>query len=256
MAWLSGFPDGPPVIPRGACDPLAGMHAATLVCAALLERDLSGEGRFVELTMVEAALNVAAEVVIEHSAYDAELQRAGNRGPVAAPQGVYACAGTEQWLALAVRGDADWSALRAVLGDPAWAADPELATSAGRRRDHDAIDRCLGDDIGGRDAAELAESLVAAGVPAAVVASPPAVLDNPQLRSRGFIETIDGPVVGQHECLGVPFRFTSRPGPWFETAAPTLGQHNREVLVDVLGLSDGEVDDLAATGVIGERPAV
>ena len=68
MAWVTGFADGPPLIPRGACDPLAGMHAVFALLVALEARDRTGEGMLVEVTMVEAALNAAAEQVVEHSA--------------------------------------------------------------------------------------------------------------------------------------------------------------------------------------------
>src|SRR5207253_6206291 len=95
MAWLTGFPDRPPVLVRGACDPLAGMHAVVATLVALAERDEHGGGRLVEVAMVEAALNAAAEPVIEHDASGTVLSRAGNRGPVAAPQGVYPCAGED-----------------------------------------------------------------------------------------------------------------------------------------------------------------
>ena len=141
MAWMTGFAEGPPIIPRGACDPLAGMHATFALMAALEERDRSGQGHLLEVTMVEAALNVAAEVVIEHSAYGVSLARDGNRGPVSAPQGLYPCQGFEQWLALAVATDEQWAELRLVLGDPEWARDPELDDVAGRRIAHDLIDK-------------------------------------------------------------------------------------------------------------------
>ena len=91
----------------------------------------------VEVTMVEAALNAAAEQVVEYSANGTLLGRHGNRGPVAAPQGLYACAGTERWLALAVVTDEHWDALRDVMGDPQW------ARAIDRRADHDLVDEEL-----------------------------------------------------------------------------------------------------------------
>jgi crotonobetainyl-CoA:carnitine CoA-transferase CaiB-like acyl-CoA transferase len=245
MAWLTGFPDRPPIIPRGACDPLAGMHAVFAILAAVAERRRSGEGRFIEVTMVEAALNAAAELVIEHSAYGASLSRAGNRGPVAAPQGLYKCAGTERWLALAVRTDEQWSALCAVLGAPQW---------VGRRADHDEIDALIAAAVAELDLGDIVERLVGAGVPAAPVLGPVAVLDVPPMQARGFVEQIDGPAIGRHRVLGVPFRFASRAGPWYETPAPTLGQHNHEVLAGLLGLDEATIAELAAQNVIGDRP--
>jgi crotonobetainyl-CoA:carnitine CoA-transferase CaiB-like acyl-CoA transferase len=104
MAWVTGHVDDQPRIPRGPCDPLAGMHGALAFLVALAQRVGSGHGHHVESTMVESALNVAAEQVIESSAYGNLLHRDGNRSPLAAPQGLYPCAGgepgAENWLAL------------------------------------------------------------------------------------------------------------------------------------------------------------
>jgi crotonobetainyl-CoA:carnitine CoA-transferase CaiB-like acyl-CoA transferase len=253
MAWVTGFADGLPVIPRGPCDPLAGMHAVFALLAALVERDRSGVGRLVEVTMIEAALNVAAELVIEHEAYGVALMRAGNRGPVAAPQGVYPCAGTEQWLALAVVDDDHWAALREALGDPAWARDADLAAADGRRRAHDLIDERLREVFADRDLDDLVELLSGAGVPAERVVAPVWVLDNVQLHDRGFVERVDHPVIGLHDFQSLPFRLASHSGPWFYEPSPTLGQHNHEVLFGDLELAEGEIDALIAEGVIGDR---
>lgn len=252
MAWMSGFADGAPTIPRGPCDPLAGMHAVVAFLAALDERDRSGVGRFVEVSMVEAALNCAAEVVIERSAYGSELHRDGNRGPVAAPQGVYPCAGEERWVALAIETDAHWQSLLEVLGHPHWANDA-LTSSGGRRAAHDQIDEHLRGAFTDRDRDELVETLAGAGVPAAPVLPISWLTAIEQLRERGYIELVEHPIVGARDLQGIPFRYSSRSEPWFERPAPTLGQHNHEVLGETLGLTPSELDELADQGVIGQR---
>jgi crotonobetainyl-CoA:carnitine CoA-transferase CaiB-like acyl-CoA transferase len=253
MAWMTGYGDGPPMAPGGPADLLGGLHAAFATMAAL--EGGRGKGHLVEVPMVDVALNVAAEVVIEKSAYGATLVREGNRGPAAAPQGVYRCDGPDTWMALAVETDAQWRSLRQVLGDPSWAASPELAKFSGRRAAHDAIDRELSGWCSTGSAAHLVEVLARAGVPAAVVVLPEEIAANPQLVARGFLETVKHPVTGVKQLAGLPFRSSSCRQGWIRVAAPTLGQHNDEVLKAVIGLSDDEIGKLSADGVVGTSPA-
>jgi crotonobetainyl-CoA:carnitine CoA-transferase CaiB-like acyl-CoA transferase len=250
MAWVTGFTDGPPVLVRGACDPLAGMHAVIATLVALQQRELDGQGHMVEAVMVEAALNVAAEQAAEYTASEVLLERDGNRGPVAAPQGVYRCAGDDRWVAVAVATDDHWAALVDVLGRPGWATDAGLATQGGRRGAHDRVDDELGRWTAGQDADDVAERLVAAGVPAATVVVPRDIVHNPQLRHRGFFEVEDHPVAGRHEVPTFPVRF-EHVAAWHQRHAPTLGEHNDEVLTE-LGLA-GEIPRLRELGIIGER---
>jgi crotonobetainyl-CoA:carnitine CoA-transferase CaiB-like acyl-CoA transferase len=256
LSWMTGYPDGAPMVLKGPCDPVAGLHAAVATLAALERADTQGRGAFVEVPMVETALNVAAEVVIEYDAYGAEITRAGNRGPVSAPQNVYQCGepGSDEWLALAIATDEQWAALRAALGDPVWASAPELASAAGRRVAHDEIDVRIAAYCAGRDPVELAESLLARGIPAARVVPAAEALDNPQFTERGFAEAITHPLLGSHLVPGLPLRMASRQGPWFERPAPMLGQHNDEVLSSLAGLSRAQIAELRQAGVVGERP--
>jgi crotonobetainyl-CoA:carnitine CoA-transferase CaiB-like acyl-CoA transferase len=175
---------------------------------------------------------------------------------VAAPQNLYRCGGPgdDAWLAVAIATDEQWEALQSVLPDREWAQAPELAGAAGRRRAHDDIDAHLAAYCSSRDAVQLAESLVAHGIPAAYAVAPADALDNPQFAARGFAETIDHPLVGAHPIPGMPFRLTGRRQPWFSRPAPTLGQHNDEVLRDIAGLTPEYIAELRALGVVGERP--
>jgi crotonobetainyl-CoA:carnitine CoA-transferase CaiB-like acyl-CoA transferase len=258
LAWLTGHAADQPRIPRGPCDPIAGMHAAFACLVALVARAGSGRGHHVESTMVESALNVAAEQLLEWSAYGNLMQREGNRSPLAAPQGLYPCApeepGCDQWLALSVATDDQWRALRSALGDPAWAQRPVLDSREGRRIHHDAIDEQLCAWTRPRPRAEVVAELRALGIPASAVADPCRLLQtNPQFRARGYFEAPEHAVVGALPLPSLPFRYASV-SHWLRTPAPTLGQHNERVLGDLLGLSAGELRDLETEGVIGTRP--
>ena len=256
LAWLTGHADDQPRIQRGPCDPVAGMHAAFAVLVALAERNHRGKGQFLECTMVEGALNVAAELVVEYTAYGKLLERDGNRSPYAAPQGLYACQGEEQWLAISVENDQQWQALVSVLGSPAWAKAPELATHVGRYAAREQLDAHLNDWAAARDLQVTVDELIAAGVPAATLLDSRVAYKHPQMTARGFFESVTHPVIGTHPIPGMPFHFASRgQTPWITSPAPTMGQHNRDVLQGMLGLSDEQISALETRGVIGTAPA-
>jgi crotonobetainyl-CoA:carnitine CoA-transferase CaiB-like acyl-CoA transferase len=253
MAWRTGQEDGPPRLVRGACDPIAGMHTVLATLLALMDRDRSGLGSLVESVMVEAALNVAAEQVIEYSAAGQVMGRAGNRGPAAAPQGVYRCSGDDRWVAIAVESDSQWTALVRVTGEPEWATSGDLASAAGRRSRQDFIDRHLEAWTAARSAQDAADLLSSSGVPAEQVIAARDIASNPQLHFRGLFETEDHPVTGAHPIPMLPFRFLHVPH-WLLRPSPCLGQHNDEVLAE-LGVDADERDELRKHGIIGDRLA-
>jgi crotonobetainyl-CoA:carnitine CoA-transferase CaiB-like acyl-CoA transferase len=251
IAWRTGFEDELPTLVLGACDPLAGAHTAFATLLALDARAQTGEGMLVESVMVESALNIAAEAIVEYGAGAPVLGRLGNRGPDAAPQGVYPGSAADSWVALAVQTDAQWDALVEALGSPPWAADAALRTADGRRSCHDMLDENLAAWTSGRAVEDAVASLTAAGVPAEVVIAARDVVQNPQLRARGLFETEDHPVTGSHPVPTLPFRFSHVAG-WLRHPSPTLGQHNDEVL-GAIGVSADERDALRARHVIGEQ---
>ena len=259
LTWLTGHPDGNPLEPYSLGDPNAGVHALSALLLALEHRRRTGEGVFVEAAMVDAALNVAAEQVIEYSAYGALLGAAGNRGPTAAPQNLYPTAEPDEfgrddsWVAIAVATDEQWATLRAAIGSPEWATDPRLRTAAGRREHHDLIDERLAAWCRERTSDQVIELLWDAGVPVAKVTQPHRQAELPQLLSRGFFEEVEHPVNGRVRHGTLPFRLSHGPDHLHVSHAPLLGQHNRELLAG-LGLSDSEIAALAAEGVIGTAP--
>ncbi|MCV7094640.1 acyl-CoA transferase [Mycobacterium kubicae] len=254
LTWVTGLPETPPVTPRGACDPLAGVHAAFAVLAALAYADRSGEGQQVELPMVETVLNTTAIQPIEHEVFGKTLSRRGNRGHGGALQNIYRCAGDDEWIAVSVRDDRQWRALVETMGTPFW-CDEALSTVAGRRHRADDIDAGLRDWFAGQPLDATVERLAGAGVPAAPVVSPSLVTENPQLRDRGFFESLDHPRTGQNLYPTPPFALLSGQREWLLRPPPTLGEHNEEVLRNQCGLSEEEVARLAADEVIGTRPA-
>jgi crotonobetainyl-CoA:carnitine CoA-transferase CaiB-like acyl-CoA transferase len=256
MTWLTGYPDRLPIEPYCVGDPNAGLHALTGLLAALAHRDRTGEGSLVEAAMVDAALNVAAEQVIEHSAYGALLERDGNRGPLAAPQGLYQTSGPDDdgrddsWVAIAVADDQQWQRLTAVLGEPGWAADDSLSSASGRRAQHDRIDDQLSRWCRERSADEIVQVLWAAGVPVGKVMQPHQQPELPQLAAREFFEELDHPVLSRLRYSTLPIRFAGGRHRRHARPAPLLGEHNAELLAEI-GLSSEDITALEVEGVIG-----
>jgi crotonobetainyl-CoA:carnitine CoA-transferase CaiB-like acyl-CoA transferase len=232
---------------------LGAYHTILGIAAALEHRARTGEGLLVESTLAEAALNIAAEQTIEWTGHGILLGREGNRSFEAAPQGVYGCRDDDRYVVLAVASDQQWSGLRDALGDPAWAKRPALATLAGRRADHDRIDAELTAWLADQHAEAAVEVLAAHGVPAAPTLDARRLNHLPQLRARGFFEAMDHPIAGTVLYESVPMTYSSMPRPVYRRPAPTLGEHNTEVLRE-LGLSDAEIEGLEADRVIGTRP--
>ncbi|OBH86028.1 acyl-CoA transferase [Mycobacterium scrofulaceum] len=253
LAWVTGLPDTPPVTPRGACDPLAGVHAAFAVLAALNFADRTGSGQLVELPMLETVLNATAIQAIESEVFGTTLTRRGNRGFGDAIQNIYRCAGEDDWIAVTVRDDREWDALVEVLDRPAWCVE-ELSTVAGRLQRADDIDRRLAAWFARQPLHPTVERLAVAGIPAAPVVSPSLVTDNPQLRHRGFLETLHHASTGAGLYPCPPFARLGGQDKWLLRPPPRLGEHNEEILRDRCGLTGEELTRLASSGVIGTRP--
>lgn len=200
--------------------------------------------------MIEAALNIAAAALVEYSATGISQQRDGNRSPGYAPQGVYACKGQEQWLAISVSRDDQWGGLRRALDYPEWANHPILASHAGRHASQDELDAQLAACCIDRDARQTAERLRAHGVPAAVMLDPRLGSTHAQFAERGYFELVDHAVVGVHPVPTLLFRFASVDR-WIRSPAPTLGEHTRQVLTELAAVSSDELERLEQGGVIG-----
>ncbi len=259
LSWLTGYPDRNPYEPYSVGDPNAGVHALNGLLLALEHRRRTGEGVLVEAAMVDAALNIAAEQVIEFAAYGALLQRDGNRGPAAAPQNLYRSADIDEfgradsWVAIAVATDEHWRALRDAIGKPDWAMNPELETMAGRRMQHDRVDEHLDRWCAQRGSDDIVDSLWGAGVPVGKVMQPHRQTEMPQLAFRNFFEEVGHPINKAAPHSTLPMRLSRGPARLHRSAAPLLGEHNHEVLTE-LGVTDSEIAELEADGVIGRAP--
>src|SRR5690606_12628827 len=138
-------------------DTVGGRYAALAICAALLHRDRTGEGQYIDASMYEAIVTGIGDLVVQASATGAAPRRYGNRHERYAPQGVYPALGEDQWVAISVTNDAQWGALSHVIADPRL-DDSAYDDEAGRSAGHDAIDEVIAAWSSRHDKQEAAEA--------------------------------------------------------------------------------------------------
>ena len=253
MSGLTGYSDGPPMNSGSMLpDAIAGYYGLAALMTALHHRDVTGEGQYIDLSMMEANFTAVGDASLAFASTGRVRGRCGNRHPSHAPHGIF-LALDGNWLALAAESDAQWLAICAIAGHEDWSNDPRFSDRDGRKTHEDELDALIGPWLAEESAAALEGRLLAAGVPAAVVADSSSVAEDPALRARAAVADVDHPEMGSWAHPGFPFRFASG-ALAIKRAAPTLGQHSSEVLAELLGVEGDEYARLVQEGITGETP--
>jgi crotonobetainyl-CoA:carnitine CoA-transferase CaiB-like acyl-CoA transferase len=246
-----GDANGPPVMSHTAFgDAVGGLNGCAAVLIAVIHARRTGKGQFIDLAQIECMMPFAAPWIVVHSIDGKEPVKYGNRHPDFVPHGCFPCAGSDNWIVVAVSSDAMWPKLARLLGRADWAADQALRLAKGRRQIEQEIEAAISAWTSTRDPDQAMNALQAAGVASGVARLPIDLLKDPQLHARGFIQEIDRAFIGRHPQPSMPFRETDKPFA-IRNLPPTLGEHNREILAGLLGLSSAEIDQLARDGIIG-----
>jgi len=246
-----GDPGGPPVMSHTAFgDAVGGLNGAAAVLTALIHARLTGQGQFIDLAQIECMMPFAAPWIVAHSIDGKPPVKNGNRHPDFVPHGCFRCDGEDNWIVVAVADDAMWPRLARLLGREDWAADETLKTAAGRRVIEAEIEAAIEAWTSARDPNAAMTVLQAEGIASGVARLPIDLLQDPQLHARDFIQQVDRAFIGRHPQPSMPFREGDAPFA-IRSVPPTLGEHNREILSGMLGLSDAELEELTREGIIG-----
>jgi crotonobetainyl-CoA:carnitine CoA-transferase CaiB-like acyl-CoA transferase len=233
IAPLVGYPGGPPLgTSMRYGDSTVGAAAAYAAVVALLHRELTGTGQFVDISAVETLSSMIGDCLLEQSLTGRSLGPDGNRHPDLCPHGCYPGA-DGAWVSVAVGNDDEWRRLCEVLDEPALAADPRYAASADRHRHVDALDADLARLTRDLDASDLAQRLRTAGVPATKSANAIDVIGDQQLWDRELYRFVSDHREGQRPVLGPAWRMTRGPAR-IERGAPDLGEDTDYVLHEIL----------------------
>ncbi len=257
LSSVTGYRDGPPTIPElPYADYTAGEHTVFAIMAALAHRAMTGRGQFIDISQTQTLSATVPEPLMDFTFNGRVQGRAGNRDDIYAPQGTYPCLGDDSWISMSIRSDDEWASLCGVLGRDEWIDDRRFASSLSRAKNHDALDEVLAKATSSREARELEAELQARGVPAGAVLDGKALLFDDHLNERGFFEVVEHPSgtnIPPLPYASRPWKFDKTPGS-IRRAAPTLGEHNFEVLRDILGMSESETTAMEEAGIIGTEP--
>ena len=230
-------------------------YMAMAIMLALLHRQRTGEGQWVDLACTEAALTLHGPALLDWTVNGRPNRRAGqphaNRSewPPMAPHGIYPCAGEDDWIAIACRHQADWQAFAGVV-DEGWCGEPQFTDLAARLTAQDELDAQISAWTAPRGKFEVEDLLRAAGVPAAAVMKPEERIDrDPSTGDFGLWPTVRHAKMGDVRVDGQPVHFSKTD--WrLQRGGPCLGEHTDEVLTRVLGYSAEEVAAFRAEDVI------
>lgn len=248
---VTGDPDGPPLRPGITVgDSGTGVQMALTICAAYIQRLRTGEGQALEISMQEAMTYWLRTAISSGADWGRRAAPRTGVGATATSR-LYRCSpgGLNDYVILLIVTPRMWDAFCGAIGRPDLGEDERFADIAGRREHSDALAEEIEAWTSVRDKHEVMRVLGEAGVPCGAVLDTQDIYENEHLNARGFVKTVEHEEWGEVQLLGWPPRMSESDVPL--VASPLLGQHTHEVLTADLGLDDGELAELAESGVIG-----
>jgi benzylsuccinate CoA-transferase BbsF subunit len=226
-------------------DYIVSMHMAYAVMAALYYRHQTGKGQYVDISQAEVTASLVGVPMMEYLINQKVASPIGNHSPTRSPHGCYRCKGEDLWCVISVADDNEWSVLCELMEKPSLVDDPKFNTLLRRLKNRDELDRIIQQWTIRLTPSEVMTKLQALGISAGIVHNGVTLSEDLHLRERGFIEVQEHPRQGQLNLPGVAARLSRTPGKTVRHA-PLLGQDNDYVFRDLLGLTEEEIEELAA----------
>ena len=225
------------------------LHTVFAIAAALYQRKRTGKGQYIDLSMLRATVVTQGIGLMEYIMAGRVLEPRGNYDPTLAPYGNYPCQGEDRWVSIAVSTEEEWQSLKEAMGNPDWADGPLFASKYQRLKNRQQLDQHLSQWTATSTAEEITELLQASGVAAMPVMGAEERLFDPHFRERGLYQDIDHPALGAEPIFNLMWNLSQTPST-IRRHAPLMGEHNRQVLCGMLGLSEGELSELEERQVV------
>jgi len=253
LTYLTSFEkDSPMGLGYAYADSVSGLYAALAVLAALEYRERTGQGQYIDLSEYEAICTLMGPALLDVSLHEKEVFPHGNRSNniPAAPYGCYQCSGLDRWCVIAVFNEEEWQNLCKVLGDPDWAKEEKFSTLLKRKENAEELDPLLNQWTLQHTPEQVVSLLQEISVPAGVVQNAEDLARDPQLVARDSFIHLEHPILGNTISDRSPIRFEDDLTAGWK-AAPLLGEDNRYVFIELLGITEGEFSSLIEKGIVG-----
>jgi crotonobetainyl-CoA:carnitine CoA-transferase CaiB-like acyl-CoA transferase len=252
---LIGEEDGPPYMPMVAIgDVSAGAHAMGAIACALLHRERTGQGQYIDVSLLDTYFHCQTIGVQLCSASQGarEMKASGLHHSLACPAGVFK--GQKRWIIILAMTDKQWVSLCEAIGRPDLRADARFARARDRVQRRDEIIRTIEHWLAAMPSDDASvETLRSHRVPVAPILSVREATEHPHLIARGTVRTVNDPILGEFKIPGFPLRFSGYPEE-LEFDAPMLGEHNASILGQYLGYTPARVIELETSGVLHRAP--
>ncbi len=249
LAYVTGYEDGEPNVMSGVQDLRVGTLSAFITLAALVHRQKTGEGQYIDLSSSECMSTLIGPELMEYTMNGRNAKRAGNQDAIMAPHNVYRCKGDDKWISIAVGTDEEWKKLCRVMGDPEWCRRPEYEDSFGRHKNRHEIDKKISEWTVNFEHVELMKILQEAGVAAMPSFDAEEILENPHTKARGLFTTVEHPKIGEQVVMGPAWKFSETPAK-VTKAGPLMGENNEEIFCDLLKMPKDQFEKLKEEKII------
>ena len=247
---ITGEPDGPPVRPGASLgDITGGLFTAIGVLAALQERERSGRGQMIDVSMLDCQISILENAFVRYFATGEVPKPLGTRHPAATPFQAFPTKDGYIVLALSWGIENQWELYCATIGRHDLIDDPRFDTPALRTEHHGELEPLLIEAMRKKTTAEWLREFDAIGLPCGPLNNIPQAAEQPQVKARGMLVEVEHPVIGRLPLPDTPVKLSRTPG-GIRGASPALGEHTDAVLRDLLALSDDEIADLRRSSVI------
>jgi len=235
--------------PMAYTDPASGLLAIFGIMAALYHRKRTGKGQYIDLAQWEATSALLPEFILDYTMNGRVAGPQGNRHRHMAPHGCFRCQGEDAWISIAVETEDEWRNFCKVLGNPPWCQEERFANRANRLQNQEELNRKIEEWTAGLTPQETMKLLQEAGIAAFPSYGIGDILKDPHFEERGVKVVVDHPKMREEVLYGLPWKFSRTPGS-IRRSAPLLGEHNRYVFCQLLGMSEEEVRSLEEEKVI------